>query len=1145
MSREGGGKPRASDDPSGAASGVERRRSLRGSKGWVGRVAWSRDGQRIAVPSMEGALRVWDMSERAAQLRLDIEGSAYAAAFSTTGRLVAAGGEAGSVHVWSVSSGQPRHHLQARAAVFGLAFSPDRTTLAAACGDGVVRVWSTQDWGSRHNLEGDSLVTDVAFSPVDRTLACAHEGGPVVVWEPDRRRRHAVWDRPAVPAYGLCWSPDGRLVAGGFGGGAVAIWDARANRLVRLLEGAAAAVGSVSFSADGRMLAASSIDGAIRVWSTVSWAPVMELAEEQRPTWLPGVAFHPSEPWLAVPTRDNRVVEVWSITPPETERAAVRYSTAKIVLLGDAHTGKSTLGHRLVFGEFKEYPSTHGQQVWPLDALRATREDGTEQEALLWDLAGQRDYRLLHTLYVGDADVVLVVFDASKDEDPLSGARYWLQAVARAGAVPPPVILVSAKIDQAGEGLSRAEIDAFCAANGVTGGYVATSAVTGEGVAALLSRLRELLHGADPVTSSTTEIFRRVKETILALKARGAFPRSLFSVTELRRLLGQPGVDLRIPPSALSAALGNLIKHGHLEEVTLGGSSKRILVRPELLYNTAASLVVLARRAPRGLGAVDEAAVLASGAGLAELPSVSAAERAMLLDAAVRALLDRAVCTRDSADGSTLLVFPELVYRSRPPGRREPPSAQLAYRIEGAVENLFAVLSVRVGYADFVTRSEHFRDEVEYSAGGSAAVTMRSEKLGERSLRLTLQGRGAGAGAAFDRIARLVERLLLARDVAVERFRTAHCAACGEPVPPADVERLIREGLTEIGCPRCPGTVPLPLDTKIDSREWEGSSVQEDKAAADRRQHFQRLLSSLKERVAARQLAAPRCALAGDVSSDWARRWIQDLTSAGAHLEVTAGETATTLPPGAALAGALWLRVIAEPTSGSEGAAHAVLPPGAAAREAPRAPAGTRVHDFREPDRYFSQLLDLLFDLYGIPLRDRFYLRHPVPEGAVPGGGDRPSSSGARRAPKSVVYVHAQADADHASALQKHAGALRKRGVLELWGPGSIRPGEDERKALSDRLATAHVVVVLLSADLLEWKLYEVLAEHLENRRAALVPVLVREMTLASTPFEGLRRIPADGSLAKAPDPDAVWARVVRSVLSLVEGPPPRDPAGA
>ena len=82
----------------------------------------------------------------------------------------------------------------------------------------------------------------------------------------------------------------------------------------------------------------------------------------------------------------------------------------------------------MAHGEFKEHASTHGQQFW---AARTARHscDATarECEAILWDLAGQPDYRLIHALFLDDADLALVLFDPTRNDDPLHGVEFWLK----------------------------------------------------------------------------------------------------------------------------------------------------------------------------------------------------------------------------------------------------------------------------------------------------------------------------------------------------------------------------------------------------------------------------------------------------------------------------------------------------------------------------------------------------------------------------------------------------------------------------------------------------------------------------------------------------------------------------------------------
>jgi GTPase SAR1 family protein len=147
--------------------------------------------------------------------------------------------------------------------------------------------------------------------------------------------------------------------------------------------------------------------------------------------------------------------------------------------------GKTGLGWRLAHGEFIEHASTHGQQFWLLDDLCSTGPDGTEREAILWDLAGQPDYRLIHALYLDDADLALVLFDPTRDDDPLRGVEYWLRQLGRDR----PVILIAARSDVGASRLTTEEIEAFCADRGIAG-YVATSALRGDGLDELVERMR-------------------------------------------------------------------------------------------------------------------------------------------------------------------------------------------------------------------------------------------------------------------------------------------------------------------------------------------------------------------------------------------------------------------------------------------------------------------------------------------------------------------------------------------------------------------------------------------------------------------------------------------------------------------------------
>lgn len=1128
--------------------GLRRRRVLRGAKGWVGRIAWSHRGDRIAVPSSDGTIRVWDPSDRGVGLVLGPDDSTLTAVFSASDRCIASAGMRGSVSIWGSKSGLLRRQLEACASVYSLGFSTDGATLAAGCFDGVIRLWATQGWSSRHNLEGDTAVTDLAWSPGERLLACAYEDGPVVLWEPDQRRRRTLWERPTGASRGLAWSPDGRYLAAGYGDrGAVAVWDVATRRLFRVLESASGAISALSFSFDSKLLAVLSSEGATHIWSSDRWDRLCTLAGETRRYWLPGVAFHPHEPQLAVPTRQDRVVEIFEIGSnlrSPTSESAVCHATAKVVLLGDAHAGKTSLGCRLATGKYKEHPSTHGQQIWTLDSLRSLRGDGVEHEVLLWDLAGQRDYRPLHTLFLGDADLILLVFDASRIDDPLDGVRYWLRALEHAGHQDRPMLLVGAKADGVGSGFPHEWIRAFCREEGIQGGYVATSALKGEGIDDLFGRLRAMLQQVEPTTTVSSAAFRRTKEAILALKLSSSVARPMLSAGALRLELERVNPGLRLSGEELRAALADLVKHGHVGELPAGDAERVVLLRPELLYNTAASIVVLAAAAHHRLGACEETRLFGPDSGLPQMPEVSAADRETLLRAALSMLLENAVCLREASGDRTLIVFPGFVHRPRPPSPGPPVDSLCAYVVEGAVEHLFATLAARVGQADFVCGVRHYRDEVEYQVGGDTCLIMRVDREDWRSLRLLLGKRGPDTAGVHVQLAGLIERVLLGldRDLVLQRFQSVACLNCQDRPEMVEIERNIRNGRAQMGCAACGGIIDLDVTTRVDGRERDGGTTALDKEQADQRFRFQIDLTTLKSYVTTHGLTAPRLTLLGDVERRWARSFRRDLQDAGVTIDVRpSGDTesagSTTAPPGCLLleledarAGAVLEAkgdLIVTPAS----LGMVKLGNGAVSRSpCPERP--QRVWDFREPARYFLLLLDLLFVLYRVPPPDQRTLR---PRGRAELPIDRNGKEEWQPLP-SVVCIHSNADIASAERLQKHLAPLGKRRCA-LWTPSKIPAGTDRRQALERALSQAQIILMLISVDFLAEDQHEDVGAIIARRVQAphLVPVLLSPVHLSETGLERLQYVPRSGcAISQWADKDQAWKEVVEELHQLL-----------
>jgi small GTP-binding protein len=475
--------------------GVRLRHTLSGHEGWIGRMAWSPKGNILATPSQDRTVRLWDAvtAQPLAILKRHTD-DANCVAWSPDGKFLASGADDSKVVVWN--SRTHKTVMQSvqepdDSTVWDLAWSPDGSLIAAALlMDGVRLLNRANDRWSTEGLKGVGDCRKVAWSHDGNLLALA--GDELLVL------RSGNWTqkfRIKEPVPFVSWSPRGNLlVTSSSDRSSIYIWDAATGMKLREIAGHLTNLYSAHFSSDGRFLASKGEDY-VQIWRCDTWEPVAIIPEDRGTCVLPTLAFHPFSPVLATFDDYDSAVRIWDLdydlllgNPPKTR--AMHYTTAKVALVGNSGVGKTGLGWRLAHGKFKEHESTHGQQFWVIPELGITRADGVECEAVLWDLAGQPDYRLIHTLFLDDVDLALLLFDASNREDPLQGVEYWLKHLAHAAKERSVAILVGARIDRGTPNLTGTEIAAFCNAKGIEGGYVLTSAARGLGIKELMERIK-------------------------------------------------------------------------------------------------------------------------------------------------------------------------------------------------------------------------------------------------------------------------------------------------------------------------------------------------------------------------------------------------------------------------------------------------------------------------------------------------------------------------------------------------------------------------------------------------------------------------------------------------------------------------------
>jgi len=100
------------------------------------------------------------------------------------------------------------------------------------------------------------------------------------------------------------------------------------------------------------------------------------------------------------------------------------YTVAKVVLLGDSGVGKSGLALALCWRPFAATAATHSRSLRTLELTEHAEAGRTEhREILLWDLAGQPSYGLIHPLSMDSVNVAVVVFDPTREE--IDDVRHW------------------------------------------------------------------------------------------------------------------------------------------------------------------------------------------------------------------------------------------------------------------------------------------------------------------------------------------------------------------------------------------------------------------------------------------------------------------------------------------------------------------------------------------------------------------------------------------------------------------------------------------------------------------------------------------------------------------------------------------------
>lgn len=280
-------------------------------------------------------------------------GPVSAIAFSSDGEVLAIGSCDSAVKLWQMKTGDRGRTL------FGyplgvncVAMNPRSPLLAVGIPDGTVELWQLTDGKQFRRFTGEGRVTAVTFNPNGTLLICGTDnsfmdtmfatpsldedqttpnvqGGTIQIWDIDDARAFETLYVPNAPVNAIAVSPSGKFFASGHRDNTIKLWHLGDLEPIATLSDHDDAVYSVAIGPDGNILASGSGDGTIKLWKIDDFTqfpqqPVSTLSSHADVVYC--VAIAPDGRTLASGSGDG-TIKLWEIAT----------GTLKATLNGDSH----------------------------------------------------------------------------------------------------------------------------------------------------------------------------------------------------------------------------------------------------------------------------------------------------------------------------------------------------------------------------------------------------------------------------------------------------------------------------------------------------------------------------------------------------------------------------------------------------------------------------------------------------------------------------------------------------------------------------------------------------------------------------------------------------------------------------------------
>ena len=792
---------------------------LKGHTGWVHSVAVSPDSTWAVSGSMDKTIKTWDLET--GQCRATLEGhkgQLKSVSITPDGTRILSGSWDNTIGVWDVETGRNLAYLKGhKHFVYSVVPLPDSRRALSASSDNTLKLWDLDSGNCLKTFAGHGgAVTSVSVSPDGRRVVSGSYDKTLKYWDLETGQCLATLEGHSDFVNSVQITADGRYAVSGSNDQTVKLWDLETRTCRGTFEGHKDHIHSVALSPDGKLAASTGFtDRTVRLWDLTSGACVQVIMEDDIIFHTTSVAFSPDGTRLVIGNaakEDDYSLYIYRLTGVTAAIPEQRYTNAKVVLVGESGVGKSGLAHRLIEDRFIETHSTHGMNVWRLD-LPLEEKKGLEREALLWDLAGQEDYRLIHQLYLDETALALVLFNPQKN-DPFADIVDWLKALGAAAAKNQPgrpiKLLVAARTDVGSVKVSRKKIDRFLEEHGFAA-YLATSAKSGFNCSDSLnqnqpSALKQAIARHIPWTllpwTSTPRLLRELKNAVLAMKEEKL---GLLRFPELVQRLKQELPKEVFGEDDVRTAVSLLANHGLVMPLQFGDL---VLLQPEMLNGYASAVIRAARTHIDEIGCVCQDDVFQRRIDMTGVRRLAQAEEDLLLRAMVQTFLDKSLCIAEDTDRGKQLIFPSQYRRERDIPVH--PGIFVSYTFTGELAVVYTTLVVRLWYGGGFDNKELWSNAAEFATPGGKTMGLVMERSGEGEGTIDVFFHHEATEDAKVMFSEYVHRHLHKYGREVRRHRHYVCGHCGNPVIDREaVRRRLAAGKKFITCQDCDEKIPL------------------------------------------------------------------------------------------------------------------------------------------------------------------------------------------------------------------------------------------------------------------------------------------------------------------------------------------------